>query len=146
MRTGSFLNESAQGDPAVKLPLAVGAKAGACVGFVWGLAEAAIGFFSFPYWISVNSWINNFLFLYAIAGAFFLALLGALLVRYQHRIPGDSMSVKGVMLMLFLWGATRLYSFSIGIPVVTIVMILTSISYTAAGAALGSLINRFSKD
>lgn len=127
----------------------VGAKAGGCVGFVWGIAQAVIIYISTPSFQGIFNSRVAYALSVAVGGAIVISLLGMLFVRIEGRLPGRSMIVKGIGFMLMLWvilrGFVVLWLFGLGGLLQLLPSALTLISYASAGAGLGYLVKKFAK-
>jgi hypothetical protein len=126
----------------VKLRDRLGAKAGAFAGFVFGIANAAIEFITFPSFLKIINSVAGFTFLLALVGAIVGALFGVLFVRLEDSIPGRSMIVKGIIFMLVFWLLTRGYGVLRGGSILNLDSRLTLVSYTLAGALFGYLLKK----
>lgn len=131
-----------------KIPLEVGAKTGACVGFVFGLTQAAIRYIVTPSIREPFSSSVQYTLGVAFVGAIGTALLGMLFVRIEWRLLGRSMIVKGIEFMFILWVVLRGFVVWYALGLSGFPLLLTALtlgSYAGAGAGLGYLVKKFSK-
>jgi len=143
------------------IPLRVGAKAGLCVGPVLALTNIAIDFTVLNYGFSSGNVyaagypipVAYFLIAEMIIGAIAFAVIGVLFLRFRRYLLGYTMTEKGMCATLLLWVAVwlqRLGQILMGQIVFRNGLLLASlmlsfISFAAAGSGLGLLTQKFAK-